>query len=62
MKARLSSRKFIVWVTLAAAVTGLVHAGVVSPAQADGSLNVLTWCDHEDAGLLQPSKGRTASR
>jgi spermidine/putrescine transport system substrate-binding protein len=54
MKARLSSRKFIVWVTLAAAVTGLVHAGAVSPAKADGSLNVLTWCDHEDAGLLQP--------
>ncbi len=54
MKARLSSRRIIVWVTLAAAVTGLVHAGAVSPAQADGSLNVLTWCDHEDAGLLQP--------
>ena len=54
MKPRLSSRKAIVCLTLAAAVAGLVSSRGVLPAQAEGSLNVLTWCDHEDASLLQP--------
>jgi len=54
MKPRLSSRNVIVCLTLAAAVTGLGQSGGVSPAKAEGSLNVLTWCDHEDPSLLQP--------
>lgn len=39
-------------VVLAAALAAQMAAP--SQARADGSLNVLTWCDHEDPTLLQP--------
>ncbi|HXQ41377.1 MAG TPA: extracellular solute-binding protein [Candidatus Udaeobacter sp.] len=39
-------------VVLAAALAAQMAAP--SEARADGSLNVLTWCDHEDPTLLQP--------
>jgi spermidine/putrescine transport system substrate-binding protein len=38
----------------AASVAVLASAALSLPAQAAGTLNVLTWCDHEDPSLLQP--------
>jgi spermidine/putrescine transport system substrate-binding protein len=40
---------------LAAASVAVLASAVLSlPAKAAGTLNVLTWCDHEDPSLLQP--------
>jgi spermidine/putrescine transport system substrate-binding protein len=40
---------------LAAASLAMIGwAALGGPAQAEGTLNVLTWCDHEDPTLLQP--------
>jgi spermidine/putrescine transport system substrate-binding protein len=36
------------------AVALLASAALSLPAKAAGTLNVLTWCDHEDPSLLQP--------
>jgi spermidine/putrescine transport system substrate-binding protein len=38
----------------AALVSGLALLSASGAAEAAGSLNVLTWCDHEDPTLLQP--------
>ena len=37
-----------------AALSVAVLAAAAAPAQAAGTLNVLTWCDHEDPALLNP--------
>ena len=44
----------ILRLALAAAAAWLAQSGLPNSAHAAGSLNVLTWCDHEDPGLLQP--------
>ena len=36
------------------ALCGVLAMAAASTARAEGSLNVLTWCDHEDPALLQP--------
>ncbi len=53
MKPRFCSSHFLAALALGAAAGTLMLWGV-APAAADSSLNVLTWCDHEDPGLLQP--------
>ncbi len=50
MEPRSVSRSRIVGLALA----GLLAMAAASAARAEGSLNVLTWCDHEDPTLLQP--------
>jgi len=50
MEPRSVSRNRIVGLALA----GLLAMAAGSDARAEGSLNVLTWCDHEDPALLQP--------
>ena len=50
MEQRSMSRNRIVGLALA----GLLAMTAGSAARAEGSLNVLTWCDHEDPTLLQP--------
>ena len=50
MEPRSVSRSRIVGLALA----GLLAMAAASAAKAEGSLNVLTWCDHEDPTLLQP--------
>src|ERR1700693_1646377 len=51
----------IPWATRSRAIAPVVLAAALAAqmaapidARADGSLNVLTWCDHEDPTLLQP--------
>jgi spermidine/putrescine transport system substrate-binding protein len=39
---------------VAGLLAGGLSLGVAHRAKAEGSLNVLTWCDHEDPTLLQP--------
>ena len=39
---------------LAAVLAGAAQLAAPAQARAEGSLNVLTWCDHEDPTLLQP--------
>src|SRR5258708_27969602 len=39
---------------LGLALCGALAMAAASLAKAEGSLNVLTWCDHEDPTLLQP--------
>jgi spermidine/putrescine transport system substrate-binding protein len=46
--------RLILRLALAAAAAWLAQWGLPNSAHAAGSLNVLTWCDHEDPGLLQP--------
>ncbi|HEX3066456.1 MAG TPA: extracellular solute-binding protein, partial [Dongiaceae bacterium] len=53
MNPHFRSRRLFAALTLAAA-TGLMLSAGARNAAADGSLNVLTWCDHEDPALLQP--------
>src|SRR6185295_3667249 len=36
------------------ALCGVLAMAAASTARAEGNLNVLTWCDHEDPALLQP--------
>ncbi len=38
----------------AMSLAAFVAVAVSGPARAEGTLNVLTWCDHEDPALLQP--------
>jgi spermidine/putrescine-binding protein len=38
----------------AAVLAGLGWTASTGTASARGALNVLTWCDHEDAALLSP--------
>jgi spermidine/putrescine transport system substrate-binding protein len=38
----------------AASLAALAAVTAAAPARAAGTLNVLTWCDHEDPTLLQP--------
>lgn len=54
MKPCLKPRNGIARLAIAAAAAGLVQFGSSGSARADGTLNMLTWCDHEDAALLQP--------
>ena len=46
--------------TVACLILAVVAGLAVAPARAEGSLNVLTWCDHEDASLLQPFEAANA--
>jgi spermidine/putrescine transport system substrate-binding protein len=54
MEPRSTARNAILRLAVAGVLGGALHLGASGPARAEGSLNVLTWCDHEDAGLLQP--------
>ncbi len=45
--------RFLARLVLPALTLGVLTCGA-SPAWADGTLNVLTWCDHEDPTLLKP--------
>ena len=53
MNPRSSAHSAIAPLVLAAALAA-AQLAVPTEARADGSLNVLTWCDHEDPTLLQP--------
>jgi spermidine/putrescine transport system substrate-binding protein len=54
MKTRLTLSMTMVHTALAAVLVGTLPLVAPVSARAEGSLNVLTWCDHEDASLLQP--------
>ena len=54
MEPRSLARNLALRLTIAGLMGAALPLGVVSGAQAQGSLNVLTWCDHEDPTLLQP--------
>src|SRR5215470_5002564 len=54
MEPRSSARKLAVRLTFAALLAGALPLGLAPAAKAEGTLNVLTWCDHEDPTLLQP--------
>src|SRR5690349_12573920 len=54
MEPRSSARKLAVRLTFTALLAGALPLGLAPAAKAEGSLNVLTWCDHEDPALLQP--------
>lgn len=54
MKPHAISRGAIARLAVAGLVGAALHMGMATAARADGSLNVLTWCDHEDPALLQP--------
>src|SRR6516225_9492035 len=54
MEPRSLARNIALRLSFAGLVGAALPLGLVPAAQAEGSLNVLTWCDHEDPTLLQP--------
>jgi spermidine/putrescine transport system substrate-binding protein len=54
MEPRSSAGKAAFRLAFAALLAAALSAGFAPAAKAQGSLNVLTWCDHEDPALLQP--------
>ncbi len=54
MEPQSTFRSMILRLALAGAAAGILQLGSPGSAAAQSNLNVLTWCDHEDPGLLQP--------
>ena len=59
MEPRSLARNLALRLSFAGLLGAALPLGLVPPAQAEGSLNVLTWCDHEDPTLLQPCEAAT---